>query len=168
MKRALRILLNIVTMLSLVLCVAATVLWVRSHYRYDRYNLSAPGRPTRVLESYTDLVSWRAFKAVFPFPPGWQVGVKPLRAGFEPQVGHWPLYFHSEATRVVAMRYWFACLLTCLLPARWMFACIRRSLSRNGPGLCPTCGYDLRATPGRCPECGRVSEVARPANPRSI
>jgi hypothetical protein len=163
MRRLLHILLNAATAMSLALCVVTAAIWVRSHYRYDRYNLSPPGRPTRMLESYTDLVAWRSFPVAFPFRPGWQVGVEPLRAGFEPMFGRRPVYFHNEATRVVAVRYWFACLVTCLLPASWMFAYIRRRHRRNGPGLCRVCGYDLRATPDRCPECGAVplAEVAR-------
>ena len=34
---------------------------------------------------------------------------------------------------------------------------LRREAREEG-GLCPACGYDLRATPGRCPECGAVRD----------
>jgi hypothetical protein len=61
---------------------------------------------------------------------------------------------------------WLAFFVTAVLPAVRIGRAVRASLRRPA-GLCPACGYDLRATPGRCPECGATppAAAAPPAEP---
>ena len=57
--------------------------------------------------------------------------------------------------------YWILSAATATAPLLWLRARRRRG-RRTDHNLCPTCGYDLRATPDRCPECGRTAPGPRP------
>lgn len=55
----------------------------------------------------------------------------------------------------VAIPFW----VLALVFGPWPIFVLNRRLrhgKRYAAGLCPSCGYDLRATPERCPECGTV------------
>jgi len=73
----------------------------------------------------------------------------------------------TEATPAATFQTWASVVvphawlvaLTAPLPA-WRIARALRRSRRSRVGLCPRCGYDLRATPDKCPECGAVAAAA--------
>ena len=80
---------------------------------------------------------------------GWQSGrrsVGPVDTDATPAAT-----FRRWAVIVVPHAYLVA--FTAPLPA-WRIARALRRGRRSREGLCPRCGYDLRATPEMCPECG--------------
>ena len=66
-------------------------------------------------------------------------------------------YAASSNAGVLVTPSWFVAGLLAIVPAVWLRR--RRGIRRRCRlGLCPACGYDLRATPDRCPECGIVPQ----------
>ena len=118
-----RRLLNLLTALSLLLCVAVVVArWVNS---------SAPA--VHITE----------------------VGPGGMRQYFVTPQTHF-------AAGPVQVPYWVGVAATLLFPAcrlGLLMTSQLRGRQRQRMGLCPRCGYDLRATPGRCPECGTIPPV---------
>jgi hypothetical protein len=57
---------------------------------------------------------------------------------------------------VLVVPYWAIVGILAILPTLWLLRVSKhaRKRWRARHGLCPSCGYDLRASVGRCPECG--------------
>jgi hypothetical protein len=146
-----RRLLNLLTLLSLLLCVAVAALGVRSYWADapDRLDLGSSSSSPFLVSSGGSL-GWNYWSdgRFTSSARDWDfLGFSCYRAG----VG-------GQTLTEWRVPYWFLTTTAAILPAargwRWF-----RSMNRARRHLCPACGYDLRATPGRCPECGEATKA---------
>ena len=164
MKRWLRVMLNALTILSLLLSLAFAGLWGRSYVKCDLasfmchdtlWGIGILNHRNGVM-GFTREWYYRDSARL----PGFRYGSEaPRSADFarsrfgiqrEPGVTLW-----SGVSRAILIPHAYFILLFASLPALWLYRRIRRRATRL-PGHCRACGYDLRATPDRCPECGAV------------
>ena len=176
-----RRLLDFLTSLSLLMCVGACVLWVRSYSRQDNLQLRPRAGGGLVLHLF-----WAKGSVACTRTYGQVNGVMPAdrRVQFLAGDGRFPptdLYaywqrrgavFHGGGFAVsrsapeygalggVLAPLWLPAAAFAMSPIAWLILRLRR-WRRQRAGLCPQCGYDLRATPGRCPECGTIASVPR-------
>jgi hypothetical protein len=147
---------------SLVLGVAACVLWVRGRWVNDLLVLTTPTGQFVASFRGDRLVLWRshAFGGARLSPTGLRhVGWVGERKGATPMARDLPVAVSlpvgggdaGVVTRKVGvLPYMLVMVVGCVAPATYG---LRRGWrGRPPPGLCPACGYDLRATPDRCPE----------------
>src|SRR5688572_12666722 len=154
----LRRLFTLVAALSLLLCAAAVVLWVRSHHD-DGDSYTFVERPNeRSISTDAGSLVFRADYSWSEAPPLSEAGnsYDHQWLGFRAVAG----WSWNGLTKWWIVPLWFPVVLFALPPLIWILLFVRRRLRRPSGG-CPTCGYDLRATPDRCPECGSVPASAR-------
>ena len=175
---------NLLTLLSLLLCVAVVALWARSYsmsygmrwsdaethgFTYSRFgrllmhntrssNYGPPHSPR--FEYFATrphrLRDTDSFVRMFRFDAA------TLRGTRRTEWCRFGFTYASVTNRgldgvLVSLPLWLAAVITGLLPAVRLRVFLRqRARSRRQKiGSCPRCGYDLRATPDRCPECGQ-------------
>ena len=162
-----RRLLNLLTALSLLLCVAVASLWARSRQTADILSIFRPWHMTHVVSSGGQLacVHWHRDPVVYRFAPSHttiSAAPTPPRPWWRTQTSNvlthvdaLGVYFGTgaECRHLIVVPYWLPCLLSGGLGAVALLRFLHLR-QRVRQGRCRRCGYDLRATPGRCPECG--------------
>jgi 4-amino-4-deoxy-L-arabinose transferase-like glycosyltransferase len=194
MKRSLQILRAAVGILSLLLCLAIAIFWIRSYFIGDRFltyetrdSDDSSSRPIISLDigcgglsfMYT---SWHAAPSPFPnkryvsseyrtgqpeYPSReWQFarGRSPFGFAFHHHAGGSLSEMYQFSEFGVIAPFWSLFLLVLLFALPWLKH--RYRIFRHPkPGHCPNCNYDLRASPAICPECGHSITNLTPTPP---
>jgi hypothetical protein len=168
-----RRLFNLLAIASLVLFVIACMFWLAGRKRIEGYSELGERFGWRVYAGGGRVVAmWyfgddRTVMVPRPYtrerlPLGYRAVLDARQPGADIDFGYAGFRFVRRRSGLsnwmVAAPYWFLCLVFACLPA-WRAVAERRRLvreRRQRRGLCPRCGYDLRATPGKCPECGQT------------
>ena len=137
-----------------VLCIGLIALAVSSYWRIDKLQINKPAwRSVGVLRGSVYLAGSGNPNYQFPFYSSEAVSPGVRYAVEEPLTNLWIVRWGGQWNG-----YWFIASplwLPIILGVPASLASWRRLLRRgNLAGLCPTCGYDLRASTDRCPECG--------------
>jgi len=154
-----------VAALSLLAAVAVLFMWCRSCYSYDEWSGIATGRSTAITsgKGYLYYRTWTLSPPLTSYDPWNWTRLKywpyhldgPFRF-FETHIPATSLSPRGYSARGFWIHYSTLLVVLSLAPAWWLIRAPRwRTRQRLKLGLCPECGYDLRASEGRCPECGR-------------
>ena len=167
-----RRLFTILSALSLLLCVATAALCLRSYWVDDFVSQMIPHQKD---PNFYELWGQSVYGSVYltylttSEPP--MSGPASLRLSYyrspssETQVPRdtparrWGFgYADHYQSETVWLPHWVIVLSTAVLPVMCLTsqARARKRRRRLTLGLCPNCGYDLRASPERCPECGEA------------
>ena len=145
-----RRLLHITTTASLLTCVALSALWIHSYWRQ---NCMAVGRFSVCSGRGKLILTW-AYRSYYEDVwPHWESDPDLTSFNLAPQFRYVRLGLPSRRVYHLWLPLWP---LLCLGVGAGLFSFLRIRHKDPTPGLCPNCGYDLRATPERCPECGTV------------
>lgn len=185
-KAVLRIVLNTLTAVLLLLSVAATAFWLRSHVVGDTLRWEERRGYVETKFAFDSAAGgvmlcrhwyhWEHLSDDAPIkrepdykrfdwerdkhPRRWADGInRPTfwdRVGFDVLISRSPTYTFHR----LVVPYWFVVLVLAVAPG-WRLTRWWRRRRQRRLGHCFVCGYDIRATPDRCPECGQVPDAAR-------
>jgi hypothetical protein len=169
-----RQLFNLLSLISLLTCVACAVGWLRSVHHEDVFVFGRDEQPSNesLFASQNQTELWLSSTSgcvtigfnFRRYPPPHRPSMWIWRARhltlkkFQNYwaINGWADGRPSRTFWIAALSFSYAYVIPILAipPALWLRRKIKHRRGESGTEMCRVCGYDLRATPERCPECG--------------